>query len=196
MQNSSYLADRFGEIVLASSSPRRAQILRQVGLRFIIKPSHIKEVFTNGDPVEQAKRISREKAAEIVTLHAEQIVLSADTIVVIDGRLLGKPEDASDAFEMLKLLSAREHQVHTAFTVWRGADDKIETDAVTTQVRFKKLSDAWIHRYVESGSPFDKAGAYGIQDQSALFIDSIDGDFYNVVGLPIARVMEVMEQHF
>jgi septum formation protein len=196
MSVNDFLVRTFGQIVLASSSPRRAHILEQVGFDFLVEPSHVQEEFQNTHPIESAKKLAFEKARTVAARFPDRIVLGADTIVVLEGRMLGKPEDADDAERMLSFLSGRTHQVHTAYALYRQRDGRRVVSAATTDVTFLSLNAEDIQRYVATGSPFDKAGAYGIQDASAVFVERIDGDFYNVVGLPIARVYKDLFIHF
>ncbi len=178
----------FGQIILASSSPRRAQILRQVGFDFVVVPSTFEEVF-NGDPPDiQATHLATRKAEDVARRHQNELVLAADTIVALDGHVLGKPEDTEDAVDMLNLLSGKTHDVFTGFCLMRMTPPWSYAGVERTRVHFRDLNRSEIEAYVEMGSCFDKAGSYGIQDMSALFCDRIEGDFYNVVGLPITRI--------
>lgn len=176
-------------IVLASKSPRRLSLLEALGVSDIkVIPAVGREVTDPGlPPEEQAKGLSLAKAEEVAMLcSADDIIIAADTLVVIDGDIFGKPEDKKEAAEMLSALSGRSHRVYTGVTVKKG-DTRI-TEAEVTVVRFRELSLREIEAYVESGDPFDKAGAYGIQSKGALFVESINGDFYNVMGLPLCRL--------
>lgn len=174
--------------ILASASPRRQHLLRMCGFEFDVIPSRVDEVFVDGqDPDTQATRLSSLKAADVAAQRPDTWVLAADTIVVHNGRQLAKPVDAADAHAMLRSLSGRTHSVVTGVTLRRG--DAEHSFSVTTRVTFAELSDAEIAMYVATGSPMDKAGAYGIQDDlGALFISRIDGCYYNVVGLPLQRL--------
>jgi septum formation protein len=190
------LCQSFGQIVLASSSPRRAQILKQVGFDFIVVPSKIEEIF-NGDPPDvQAMALARLKAEDIAQQYRGHLVLAADTIVALNGRILGKPQDASEAIQMLTLLSGNAHDVFTGFCWIRMTPEMSYTGVERTRVHFRDLSREEIRTYVETGTCFDKAGAYGIQDMSALFCDRIEGDFYNVVGLPITRIYRELKNRW
>lgn len=174
--------------ILASASPRRQHLLRMCGFEFDVIPSTVDEVFIDGqDPLTQAMRLSSLKAADVATQRPDTWVLAADTIVVHNGRQLAKPLDTADAHAMLRSLSGHTHSVVTGVTLQQG--DDVHTFAVTTHVTFAELSDSEIAMYVATGSPMDKAGAYGIQDDlGALFISRIDGCYYNVVGLPLQRL--------
>ena len=173
-------------LMLASQSPRRQDLLRQAGIPFIVIPAAVEERPLPGeDARSHVERLARAKAGAVGAT-PEDIVLGADTVVVVDGQILGKPADAADAERMLRLLSGREHQVITGICLRRG--DQIITDAETTTVRFVALTDNEIRDYVASGEPLDKAGAYAIQGLAAKFIDRIVGCDFNVVGLPLALV--------
>lgn len=174
--------------ILASASPRRQHLLRMCGFEFDVIPSTVDEVFVDGqDPDTQATRLSALKAADVAAQRPDTWVLAADTIVVHNGRQLAKPVDAADAHAMLRSLSGHTHSVVTGVTLRKG--DVEHSFSVTTRVTFAELSDAEIAMYVATGSPMDKAGAYGIQDDlGALFISRIDGCYYNVVGLPLERL--------
>lgn len=174
-------------IVLASSSPRRKKLLEQLGFTLTIDPSSVEEVFDETlEPSIMARNLASLKAEEVARRHPSQIVLGADTIVVLDGLMLAKPTDAEDAKSMLRLLSGRSHQVWTGVSLIRQSSSTHVSFAECTEVQFAALSDHEIDAYVATGSPLDKAGAYGIQDDwGAVFISGIGGDYYNVVGLPL-----------
>lgn len=179
---------RRGVLVLASQSPRRQDLLRQAGIPFIVVPAAVNEDPLPGeDPRVHVERLAREKALA-VSAAPEDTVLGADTVVVVDGQILGKPRDAADAARMLRLLSGREHQVITGICLRQG--DQLVTDAETTSVRFVPLTEDDIRDYVASGEPLDKAGAYAIQGLASRFIDRLEGCYSNVVGLPLARVRQ------
>jgi len=182
-------------LILASNSPRRKTLLEQIGLKFRVIPSQIAEpIFEGGSPQEYALGLASAKAEEVSKLYPQALVLGADTIVVVDELVLGKPADVSDAYSMLKLLSGRSHEVITAYSLQLKDKQINQANFVSTQVHFKILSDAEIQRYIDSGSPFDKAGSYGIQDYSSVFVDRIDGCFYNVVGLPLSDLNSKLKQ--
>jgi septum formation protein len=176
------------KIILASKSPRRREILETMGVSFEIDVADVDEsVSDDFSPVEAVCEISKRKAQRIAERHGEdEIVISADTVVVIDGKIIGKPKDKEDAFCILKNLSGRTHEVYTGFTV--SGNGKTKTDFEVTKVHFKELCDDDIRRYIATGEPMDKAGAYGIQQKGNLFVDYIHGDYYNVVGFPISKI--------
>ena len=176
-------------IILASRSPRRRVLLRQLGLRFRIRPSHIPEEFDDRrSPRDNARRLATAKAHEVSRSYARGIVISADTIVVLGKRVLGKPSSPADAVRMLKLLSGREHIVITAFAIVDCRTGTCITGMERTRVKFRALGSEEIRSYVASGSPMDKAGAYGIQDDyGAVFVEKVNGCFYNVVGFPLMK---------
>lgn len=177
------------KLILASKSPRRHKLLHQVGFTFEVRESGVDEaIFTERVPSSYVQIVSAAKAAAVAESEHEAIVIGADTIVVIDGRMLGKPHDASEAYEMLTLLSDRSHEVFTGFTLHDRPSGMVRSEVERTLVRFRRLQDEEIRSYIRSGSPFDKAGAYGIQDDyGAVFVDRIEGCFYNVMGLPLAK---------
>jgi septum formation protein len=176
-------------LILASQSPRRKILLKQIGLKFRVFPSHVAEVLSaRQTPGDNAKRIAFEKASEVAARLRKGIVVGADTIVVLDHHVLGKPSSKEDARRMLKLLSGREHSVYTGFALIDVESKNHVTGVEETKVRFRSLEEKEIVDYVDSGSPMDKAGAYGIQDDfGAVFIEKVNGCYYNVVGFPLAR---------
>jgi septum formation protein len=176
-------------LVLASASPRRISLFQQIGLTIDVRPSHVPEVFnTTISAVDNATELALLKAMEISRTVQHGIVVGADTIVVVDGGLLAKPETAEEAVAMLERLSGRTHQVVTGFALVDCPSGRTCTDAETTDVTFRRLPRGEIEEYVAGGSPMDKAGAYGIQDDyGAVFVTRIAGCFYNVVGFPLAR---------
>ena len=175
-------------IILASKSPRRQQLLKLLGLDYTVKVADIDEAMDESlPPRQEVERVARQKAAAIAETAAEDdVVISADTIVVIDGTVLGKPGSKEKAAAMLRRLSGRTHEVMTGLCVRRGG--KILSDVVISQVTFRPLSDAEIAAYIETGEPMDKAGSYGIQGYGALLVEGIEGDYFNVVGLPVCRL--------
>jgi len=173
--------------ILASASPRRAELLRQVGLTFEIREGQVPEGNAPPDPVAHVTELSRRKAEQVAKDLAEGIVIGADTIVVLDGKILGKPKDLDEARQMLSLLSGKTHQVYTGFTLIEKPSGQSITDYEVTQVTFRSLSPWEIEDYVDTEKPVDKAGAYGIQDKSALFAERIEGCYYNIVGFPLAK---------
>lgn len=173
-------------LILASKSPRRSLLLKRICEDFSIVPSNIDET---AFPLEE---ISLEKAKAVAEAHPDADILSADTFVEVDGTVLGKPKDAEEAFRMLTLLSGRMHAVTTYFTVMNRSRNICETAKVTTKVVFRPLEEALIRRYIESGSPLDKAGAYGIQDDAQFhLIAQVIGSTDNVIGLPVREVQEL-----
>ena len=179
-------------LILASGSPRRKELLGLFGIPFVIRAADIDETMDPGQaPFDEVARVSRLKALAVPRKQSD-IVIAADTIVVCEGRVLGKPHSREEAVSMLRLLSGRDHQVMTGCTVVRG--DARETFTVVTDLHFRPLSDAEIARYVDSGEPMDKAGAYGIQGGAALFCEKIVGDYYNVMGLPVCRLGQVLRK--
>ena len=173
-------------LVLASKSPRRQQILRDAGIPFIARSSDVPEERGPGEhPLDYVRRLAREKAFA-VPLHSGEVILAADTVVVVEGAVLEKPRDVEDATRMLALLSGREHEVVTGICL-RSAKRTI-VDAAVTHVRFSILAPEELKTYAASGEPIDKAGAYAIQGLASKFIDRIEGDYFNVVGLPVALV--------
>ena len=180
------------QLILASASPRRKELLSLLKLPFTVKAADIDETM---DPEKSAAsevaRVSSLKALA-VSRDSEDVVIAADTIVVCDNVILGKPRDREQAVSMLKMLSGRDHQVMTGCTVVRG--DRMETFTEITDLHFRPLSDREIRTYVESGEPMDKAGAYGIQGGAALFCERLSGDYYNVVGLPVCRLLKTLKR--
>ena len=180
------------QLILASASPRRKELLGLYGIPFTVRAADIDETMDpDKPPFDEVARLSREKALA-VSREPEDVVVAADTIVVCDGIVLGKPRDEAQAIEMLSLLSGRAHQVMTGCTVLRGQKD--ETFTEVTDIHFRPLSPGEIRRYVATGEPMDKAGAYGIQGGAALFCQRMEGDYYNVMGLPVCALGQVLKQ--
>ena len=210
------------ELILASSSPRRQELLREIGIPFQVHAANINEDQTLGEsPIEYALRLAREKAQAVAAQYPQSYVLGADTIVVIDGEVLGKPKDHADAERMLRLLSGREHEVTTAVSLIApnfaapsipspstaapntvtsetvapnlvAQGTLVETRASTTKVYFREITETEIQQYVAGGEPMDKAGAYAIQDGASRWTDRTEGEFSNVVGLPLSLVTEML----
>jgi septum formation protein len=174
-------------LVLASRSPRRQNLLRQIGLKFDCIPSTVEEIIEETvHPVEHVTILAERKAREVAAGCTDAIVIGADTIVVHDGEIIEKPVDAEDAVRMLRRLSDQRHEVFTGYSLVEAPSGRVVTRHVCTEVWFRKLDTDEILEYVASGSPMDKAGAYGIQDDfGAVFVRRIIGDFYNVMGLPL-----------
>ena len=193
-------------LVLASASPRRQELLRNVGIPFMVQAADIDETPRAGElPRDCAERLAREKALAVFQQRPRDCVLGADTIVVVDNAILGKPRDSDDAARMLRLLSGRRHEVITGVCVveavarghWSGASDstaEVKAASETTLVTMSELSDAEIREYVASGEPMDKAGAYAIQGMASRWIPRIEGDYSNVVGLPVALVYAMLRK--
>ncbi|MBI1806334.1 MAG: septum formation inhibitor Maf [Ignavibacteria bacterium] len=183
------------KLVLASRSPRRQSLLRQIGLQFEVRESGVDEdISVLMPPEETAKLLATQKASAVGKNLDNAIIVGADTIVVLDRDILGKPQSVEGAEEMLKKLSGRTHSVYTGFALLDRPTNQSVADVEKTQVTFRTLSSEEIHDYVRSGSPMDKAGAYGIQDDyGAVFVEKIEGCFYNVVGFPLARFYTAME---
>ena len=180
------------KLILASSSPRRQEVLCQAGIELEVLPPHISEERHGGElPTDYALRLAREKAETIARQLPENFVLGADTIVVVDEEILGKPRDTQDAVRMLRLLSGRQHQVTTAVCVI-APGRLAHTRSSTTQVHFRTLQEDEIQRYVQDGEPMDKAGAYAIQGGAASWVVRLEGDYSNVVGLPLTLVTEML----
>lgn len=193
-----------GQIILASASPRRKELLEQIGLQFDICPAKGEEIITKTIPHEVVQELASQKAKEVAAMvksyedtHEELVtpqdimVIGADTIVAYENEILGKPKDEEDAFRMLSMLSGNTHSVYTGVSiVLLAASGKVGeiTFYEKTDVRMREMNEAEIRRYIETGEPMDKAGAYGIQGKCAIYIDKIDGDYNNVVGLPIAAI--------
>lgn len=184
-------------IILASSSPRRQELLQMLGCPFeVVVPSVDEgalERAGGAGPGTAVEEISRRKVAAVAPRFPGRVVVGADTVVVLDGRVLGKPQGPDDAVRMLEALSGRWHSVYTGLAVRGAHSSRIQTRHVRTDVRFRNLEPAWIRRYVETGEPLDKAGAYGIQGRGALFVAEIRGCYFTVVGLPLAALSEMLE---
>ena len=183
-------------LILASASPRRKELLAKTGLTFDIIPAKGEEIITKSIPAEVVMELSQQKAAEIAAQQTEDcIIIGADTIVAKGDTIMGKPKDAEDAYRMLDSISDDCHQVYTGVTIIRtGEHAETITFAEKTDVYLYPISDADIRAYIESGDPMDKAGAYGIQGDFAVHVKGIEGDYYNVVGLPIGRVYQELKR--
>ena len=179
------------QLILASASPRRKELLGLFHIPFVVRVADIDETMDHAkSPFDEVARVSALKA-QAVERQEEDIVIAADTIVVCEGRVLGKPQSAAEAVSMLRLLSGRDHQVMTGCTVLRG--NRAETFTEVTDLHFRPLSQKEIENYVATGEPMDKAGAYGIQGGAALFCERMVGDYYNVMGLPVCRLGQVLK---
>lgn len=185
-------------LILASSSPRRQELLREIGIPFQVHAANINEDQIAGEsPIDYALRLAREKAQAVAAQYPQSYVLGADTIVVLNGEVLGKPKDYADAARMLRLLSGRAHEVTTAVSLITPSAIAqgmlAETHASTTKVYFRAIAEAEIQQYVAGGEPMDKAGAYAIQGGASRWTDRIEGEFSNVVGLPLSLVTEMLK---
>jgi septum formation protein len=184
------------DLILASASPRRRQLLDSAGIRCRVRPADIDETVCPGETADHfVRRVAQEKAWSIAQLSpVGSLVLGADTVVEIAGEILGKPKDASDAQRMLRLLSGRDHRVLTGVCVVRAPNSVEALQHEITRVSFSALEDGEIQRYIASGEPFDKAGAYAIQGLASKFAVRIDGCFFNVVGLPVPLVYRLLKR--
>jgi len=184
-------------LVLASASPRRQELLRNAGIAFTVQPADIDESPHNGElPVDCAQRLAREKALAVSRNRPQDCVLGADTIVVVGDKILGKPHDAADASRMLRLLSGRTHEVITGVCLVSpvAGGRRPATASETTLVTMNEISDVDISEYIATGEPMDKAGAYAIQGMASRWIPRIEGDYSNVVGLPVALVYRMLRE--
>ena len=181
------------EIVLASASPRRAELLASAGLVVEAIPSGIPEERRPGEtPDEHVRRLAAAKARAVAASHPGRLFIGADTVVVLGGEVLGKPRDAADAERMLRALSGEVHDVVTGYAVYDASVDRIDVEAVTTRVWFRPLGDEEIAAYVAAERPFDKAGAYAIQGRAAGMVRRIEGSYTNIVGLPLCETLEAL----
>ncbi len=178
-------------VVLASSSPRRRELLALIGIPHSVYPANVNETYLEGElPREHAERLARAKAAKVASLEPDSVVIGADTIVVVDDTVLGKPRDQTDAARMLAMLSGRTHIVITAVAVARG--DEIVSDLEVVSVTFRDLNSIEIASYISTGEPMDKAGAYGIQGFGATIVRRVEGDYFAVMGLPLLRLVSLL----
>ncbi len=183
------------KLTLASGSPRRIELLKMLGYEFKIIPSQIEEkINPHLSPIQNAKKLSRLKALDVASKISDGVVIAADTMVVLGGKILGKPKNKKEAREILKKLSGKEHQVITAIAVVGVRTKKTLQDVVITKVRFRKFNKNLIERYITSEESLDKAGAYGIQGKGSLLIESIEGDYFNVIGLPLSALAESLKE--
>lgn len=184
------------KLILASKSPRRAELLRAAGWPFTAVAANIDETcHADEDAISYVRRLAQSKAEKVAQQFPHDLVLGADTTVVVGDEMLGQPGDAATAQRMLKLLSGKWHQVLTGVALVRATDLCIRVDHQVTHVRFADLSQDEIDWYVSTGEPLDKAGAYGIQDRAAPFIEEIQGDYFNIVGLPLRLVYELIRKN-
>ena len=185
------------KLILASSSPRRAEILTAVGWEYEKQIADIDETeLPDEKPEDYVQRLAKEKAEAVAEKFTDALVLGADTIVVIENQIVGKPKDLADARRMIKMLSGNWHEVLTGVALIKVTEEnfEIKVDLQRTRVKFAELSDAEIEFLIERGEPLDKAGAYAVQAQAALFIEQIEGDYWNVVGLPVSLVYELFKR--
>lgn len=185
-------------IVLASASPRRKELLSNLNFDFEIMKSNIEEFVNDKDtPKSVAMSLSFQKAIDIANKTSENnIVIGADTIVVLDEKILGKPKDEQDAFNTLTQLSGKYHKVITGICVLRLSDNKKIVDYEVTKVKMREFSEDEIKRYIKTGEPMDKAGSYAIQGYGSLLVEKINGDYFNVVGLPVSKLGQILYRHF
>jgi septum formation protein len=180
------------QIILASGSPRRHELLRYVVADFKVIPSDIEEI-AHGSPSEQVVKLAFDKASDIAAKNPEAVVIGADTLVAIDGKIFGKPQDKSDAADMLAALSGNTHSVYTGLAVLY--EGKADTRCVETKVTFNEMNDDEIEAYIMTEEPMDKAGAYGIQGYGGKFINKIDGCYFNVMGLPQSVLYDMLKEY-
>lgn len=181
-------------VVLASQSPRRKELLEQAGIDFTIQPSVKEEIYDPADrPEKIVSSLALQKAEEVFLQHPEAVVIGSDTMVAVDGSMLGKPRDEEEAASMLRKLSGRTHQVHTGAAILSREGRTVFTE--TVQVTFYPLTESEIKSYIQSKEPADKAGAYGIQGLGAVLVERIEGDYFSIVGLPVAKVVRALKKH-
>lgn len=187
------------KIILASQSPRRRELLENIGIEFEVKIDSSPEIVDETlDISEIVKSLSAKKAENVSKIMDDEdcIVIAADTVVAFDDKILGKPESEEDAANTLKMLSGNIHFVYTGISVLDNKTGKIISDFEKTKVRFRELSDTEIRGYVKSGEPMDKAGSYGIQGLGSMFVEKICGDYFNIVGLPICKLCGILKEEF
>ncbi len=189
------------EFILASSSPRRRELLEQIGLKFSILAADADESVPDKKTpirlyVQELAMLKAAACAKKILKNKNAVIIAADTVVTLDGEIFGKPRDEEDAGRMLRALSDRTHEVYTGYCVMRIRDGKTVCSAVKTDVTFKNLTDEKINRYIASGEPMDKAGAYGIQGIGSMMVSRIEGDYFNVVGLPLSALCDTLEREF
>ena len=183
------------KIILASASPRRKELLEKIGLKFDVEPSDDEEDITSEiEPQKLVQQIAIKKAESVAVRYKDAIIIAADTIGVIGNKVIGKPHTANEARKMLKEISGKSHSVITGFTVLDTATNKILSRTVNTEVYIKKLTKQEIDAYVKTGEPLDKAGAYAIQGLGAVIVEKIEGDYYNVMGLPLNALTEALNE--
>ena len=181
-------------MILASGSPRRQEILKEVGFNFKVMVPEIEEVSKEEEPVKKILDISRKKAMSVGEKYTNEYVLSADTVVVVDDKILGKPKNVEEAREYLSLLSGREHEVITAYTFMSIEKKFFLSDYSVSKVKFYKLDEETINWYIETGEYKDKAGAYGIQGKGRVLVENINGDFFSIMGFPVASFVNKLKE--
>jgi septum formation protein len=181
-------------LVLASASPRRRRLLEQARIPFLAEPAGIPEEHEGVDPAAVARRLSGEKAREVRSRYPGPWILGADTVVVLEDAVLGKPRDRGDALAMLERLGGRDHRVVTGFSILSPSGEEVHCESVSTTVRFRPLLEQEIEGYIATGEPFGKAGSYAIQGIGAFMVASISGSYTNVVGLPLCAVIRALLQ--
>lgn len=184
-------------IILASASPRRKEILENVNVNFTIVTSNIDEVILDQElPKDAVMRLAFEKCMGVAKQNEDALVIGADTIVVLENNILGKPNNEEHAYQMIKALSNKKHQVITGISLINLSLDKKVVDYVVSEVTFKNLSEDTIRDYIKTKESLDKAGAYGIQSYGGLLVESICGDYFNIVGLPISKISDLLKEYF
>jgi len=182
-------------IILASASPRRVELLEKIGLKFEVEPSNYEEdMHSELEPHEFARKISLEKAEAVASKHKNAIVIAADTIIVFGSKILGKPHTENEARKMLETINGKSHSVITGFSIIDTGKNKTLSKSVETKIHVRKLTLAEIDAYVRSKEPLDKAGAYAIQGLGAVIVEKIEGDYFNVVGLPLSALTEALKE--
>ncbi len=178
------------KIILASQSPRRRELMEMLAMPFEVLVSDKEEIIKSTNPKEVTEELSRQKAEAVAETTDNGIIIGADTVVACDGKILGKPRDKKDAYDIIHSLQGRSHMVYTGVTIIckENGDKQIRTFSEGTKVKVSKMNEDEIRAYIETDEPYDKAGAYGIQGTFGKFIEGIEGDFYNVVGLPVSRL--------
>jgi len=182
-------------IILASASPRRKELLEKIGLRFEVEPSNYEEDMPSAlEPHEFAKKISLEKAKVVASKHKNAIVIAADTFIIFGGQILGKPHTEKEARKTLETISGKSHSVITGFSIIDTGTSKALSKSVETKIYIRKLTLAEINAYVKSKEPLDRAGAYAIQGLGSVFVEKIEGDYFNVIGLPLSALTEALKE--
>jgi septum formation protein len=195
MSNSVHCTGPAREIVLASASPRRRDILQTLGLSFVVDSADVDETVKHGARIDDVVReLALAKARDVAFRHQDSLIVAGDTLVELEGQILGKPSGPEDARRMLSFMSGHQHRVVTGLALLDPATGNAATSSVETLVTFRPMTESEIEAYVATGEPLDKAGSYGIQGLGAAFVDRIDGDYYNVAGLPVAALNALLEE--